>query len=124
LDNAADHPDAMEVFERARRLAPDLSLATVYRTVKQLAELGLLTRHSFGKDRWRYEKIRGGHHEHLVDVHSDQVVEFLVPELAALIRAAADRLGYDMLDYRLEIFAERHDRSALASREREHSSGW
>ncbi len=70
--------------------------------------MGLITRLAFGDGKARYEEARGDHHEHLIDIRSGTVVEFRAAELAGLIRAAAAELGYDLLDYRLEVFAERH----------------
>jgi Fur family ferric uptake transcriptional regulator len=107
LDRANDHPTVEDVYRRTLRLEPDVSLATVYRTIKQLSEWGLLTCHNFGNGRARYEEARGGRHEHLIDVRSGKVVEFEAPELADLIREIAAGLGYGLVEYRLEVFAQR-----------------
>lgn len=105
LDEADDHPTAEEILERAVRRDRRLSLATVYRNLGVLTRAGLLTRLEFGEGRSRYERRRPQPHDHLVEMDSGKVVEFSEPAIEALLRAAAATLGYDLIDYRLDIFA-------------------
>lgn len=98
-----DHPDVEEVHARATRIDPRISLATVYRTVKLFEEAGLLDRHEFGDGRARYEDAERDHHDHLIDVHSGQVIEFVDPEIEALQERIAARLGYRLIGHRLEL---------------------
>ncbi len=106
LDEAMDHPCAQEVYERATQIDRGVSTATVYRTLGLLAEAGLLVRLEFNDGRARYEKARPGRHEHLIDVQSGKVVEFSAEGITALLTQLAATLGYRLVDYRLELFAE------------------
>lgn len=105
LDEAEDHPTAEEIYERAARRDRRISLATVYRNLAVLTRAGLLTRLEFGEGRGRYEKRKPLPHDHLVEVESGKVVEFREPAIEALLRTAAAALGYDLVEYRLDIFA-------------------
>lgn len=104
LDEAKDHPSAQEVYERALLLDHGISVATVYRTLRILADAGVLVRIDFGDGRMRYEEARPGRHEHLVDVCTGRVLEFRHDGIAATLRHVAARLGYQLVDYRLELF--------------------
>jgi Fur family ferric uptake transcriptional regulator len=107
LSEAADHPDVEEVYRRAARLDARISIATVYRTVRLLEEKGILERRDFGGGRARYEPTEHGHHYHLIDVDTGRVVEFADPDLEALMRTIAGRLGFDLVSLRLELFGRR-----------------
>ena len=100
---AEDHPDVEELHARAARLDARISLATVYRTVKLFEEAGLLERHEFGDGRSRYEDAERDHHDHLIDVNSGQVIEFVDPDIEALQEKIAARLGYRLIGHRLEL---------------------
>jgi Fur family ferric uptake transcriptional regulator len=100
---AEDHPDVEELHARAARLDARISLATVYRTVKLFEEAGLLERHEFGDGRARYEDAERDHHDHLIDVNSGQVIEFVDPDIEALQEKIAARLGYRLIGHRLEL---------------------
>ncbi|MBI1170698.1 transcriptional repressor [bacterium] len=100
---AEDHPDVEELHQRAARLDPRISLATVYRTVKLFEEAGILDRLEFGDGRARYEDAERDHHDHLIDVNSGQVFEFVDPEIEALQERIAARLGYRLIGHRLEL---------------------
>ncbi len=106
LDEATDHPCAEEIHDRAVALDPEISLATVYRTLNMLAKAGLLSRLALGDHRTRYEEAGPEHHEHLIDVQTGQVREFRDEGIEALVRQVAAELGYRLIDYRLELFAE------------------
>ncbi len=100
---ADDHPDVEELYARAAAIDPKISLATVYRTVKLFEEAGLLERHEFGDGRARYEDAERDHHDHLIDVNTGQVIEFVDPEIEALQERIAARLGYRLIGHRLEL---------------------
>ena len=105
LQDAEDHPDVEELYNRASALDPRISLATVYRTVKLFEEAGILDKHEFGDGRARYETADREHHDHLIDVHSGEVIEFLDPEIEALQEKIAKKLGYKLKGHRLELYA-------------------
>ena len=106
LDKARDHPCAEEIHRRARLTDPRLSLATIYRTLGILAAAGVLTRVEFGDGKTRYEEADAAHHEHLIDVETGKVIEFRDEAIEALLHSAASRLGYHLIQYRLEVFGE------------------
>lgn len=103
VGEAEDHPDVEELHARALRLDPRISLATVYRTVKVFEEAGILERLEFGDGRARYEDAERDHHDHLIDVNSGAVIEFVDPEIEALQEKIAARLGYRLIGHRLEL---------------------
>lgn len=100
---AEDHPDVEELYARASKVDPKISLATVYRTVKLFEEYGILDRLEFGDGRARYEDAERDHHDHLIDVNTGQVIEFVDPEIEALQERIAARLGYRLIGHRLEL---------------------
>lgn len=100
---AEDHPDVEELYARALREDPKISLATVYRTVKLFEESGLLDKLEFGDGRARYEDAERDHHDHLIDVTTGQVIEFVDPEIEELQERIARRLGYRLIGHRLEL---------------------
>ncbi len=104
LSTASDHPDVEELHRRAHAVDPHISIATVYRTVRLFEELGILTRHDFRDGRSRYEEAGDGHHDHLIDMKTGAVVEFVDSEIEALQAAIAKRLGYKLVDHRLELY--------------------
>lgn len=103
IGDADDHPDVEELYARAVRVDPKISLATVYRTVKLFEEAGLLDKLEFGDGRARYEDAERDHHDHLIDVNSGDVIEFVDPEIEALQERIAARLGYRLIGHRLEL---------------------
>lgn len=105
LSDAEDHPDVEQVYRRATAVDPRISIATVYRTVRLFEEANILERHDFGDGRSRYEEIPQEHHDHLIDIESGRVIEFRNEEIEALQRKVAERLGYRLVDHRLELFA-------------------
>ena len=110
LSSADDHPDVEELYRRASAIDPHISIATVYRTVRLLEEAAILARHDFGDGRARYEASPEAHHDHLIDVETGQVVEFVDPELEALQKIIAERLGYRLVDHRMELYGVAIDR--------------
>lgn len=107
LEEAADHPDVEELYARASEKDPKISLATVYRTVKLFEERGILDKLEFGDGRARYEAADRAHHDHLIDMETGQVIEFVDPEIEALQEKIAERLGFDLKGHRLELFGVR-----------------
>lgn len=104
LEAADDHPDVEELHARAAAEDARISLATVYRTVKLFEEAGILEKHEFGDGRARYETTDREHHDHLIDMHSGQVIEFVDEEIEALQERIAERLGYRLIGHRLELY--------------------
>jgi len=110
LSDSDDHPDVEQLHERASKIDSGISIATVYRTVRLFEEAGILDRHDFGDGRSRYEPAPESHHDHLIDVESGKVVEFVDPELEALQRQIAEKLGFRLVDHRMELYGVRLDR--------------
>ena len=104
LSLATDHPDVEELYRRAHQVDPHISIATVYRTVRLFEEAGIITRHEFRDGRARYEEHPETHHDHLIDMKTGKVVEFMDDEIEALQEAIAKRLGYRLVDHRLELY--------------------
>src|SRR5512134_1714378 len=104
LSEARDHPDVEELHRRASAVDPGISIATVYRTVRLFEEAGILERHDFGDGRARYEAAAETHHDHLIDVETGRVIEFVDPELEALQRKIAEKLGFRLVDHRMELY--------------------
>jgi Fur family ferric uptake transcriptional regulator len=110
LSESDDHPDVELLHERANKIDSGISIATVYRTVRLFEEAGILDRHDFGDGRARYEAAPEAHHDHLIDVETGKVVEFVDPEIEALQKQIAAKLGYRLVDHRLELYGVRLDR--------------
>ena len=110
LSESSDHPDVEELHARASKIDSGISIATVYRTVRLFEEAGILDRHDFGDGRARYEAAPEAHHDHMIDVETGKVIEFVDPELEALQRQIAERLGFRLVDHRMELFGVRLDR--------------
>ncbi|WP_439572354.1 Fur family transcriptional regulator [Phreatobacter sp.] len=104
IASAEDHPDVEELYRRASSVDANISLSTVYRTVKLFEDSGIITRHAFGDGRARYEQIPDAHHDHLIDLRSGRVVEFQSEEIERLQAEIARRLGYRLVDHRLELY--------------------
>jgi len=107
VGEADDHPDVEELYARASRIDPRISLATVYRTVKLFETEGILEKHEFGDGRARYEDAERDHHDHLIDVATGEVIEFVDPDIEALQEKIAARLGYRLIGHRLELLGKR-----------------
>lgn len=104
LSFSDDHPDAEELHRRASEEDPRISLATVYRTVRLFEEAGIIERHDFRDGRSRYEEVGDEHHDHLIDLKSGEVIEFVNDEIERLQDAIARKLGYKLVDHRLELY--------------------
>ena len=105
LAEAHDHPDVEELYRRSHAQDPHISIATVYRTVRLFEEAGIISRHDFRDGRSRYEEAPDVHHDHLIDMRSGKVIEFVDPEIEELQAAIARRLGFRLVDHRLELYA-------------------
>lgn len=116
LSDSTDHPDVEKLHERATAIDPGISIATVYRTVRLFEEAGILDRHDFGDGRARYEAAPEAHHDHMIDVETGAVIEFVDPELEALQRQISERLGFRLVDHRMELFGVKLDREDSESR--------
>ncbi len=104
LEDSQDHPDVEELYARALKLDPRISIATVYRSVKLFEESGILEKLEFGDGRARYEDAERDHHDHLIDMNSGEVIEFIDPDIEALQEKIAERLGYRLKGHRLELY--------------------
>lgn len=105
LSDSSDHPDVEQLYRRVTAIDPRISIATVYRTVRLFEEADILEKHDFGDGRARYEEAPEEHHDHLIDVQSGKVIEFTDPQIEELQRAIAQKLGYKLVDHRLELYA-------------------
>src|SRR5690349_7986947 len=110
LSDADDHPDVEALHARASAVDPGISIATVYRTVRLFEEAGILERHDFGDGRARYEAADATHHDHLIDVETGTVIEFVDEELEELQKRIAARLGFRLVDHRMELYGVTLDR--------------
>ncbi len=100
----SDHPDVDELYQRVSKLDPKISIATVYRTVKLLEESGILTKHDFKGGKARYEQINESHHDHLIDIKTGEIIEFVDEEIEILQKKVADKYGYNLVDHKLELY--------------------
>lgn len=105
IGNAQDHPDVEELYRRASKIDDKISISTVYRTVRLLEESGIIERHDFREGRARYEQMPDEHHDHLIDLRTGKVTEFRSEEIEKLQEAIARKLGYKLVDHRLELYA-------------------
>ena len=100
----SDHPDVDELYKRVSKIDSKISIATVYRTVKLLEESGILTKHDFKGGKARYEQINESHHDHLIDIKTGEIIEFVDEEIEILQKKVADKYGYNLVDHKLELY--------------------
>ena len=100
----SDHPDVDELYNRVSKIDSKISIATVYRTVKLFEESGILAKHDFKGGKARYEELNEGHHDHLIDVKSGEIIEFVDEEIEKLQEKIADKYGYRLVDHKLELY--------------------
>jgi Fur family ferric uptake transcriptional regulator len=105
LGQSQDHPDVEELYRRASAVDPRISISTVYRTVRLFEDAGIIERHDFREGRARYEQVPEEHHDHLINLRTGEVTEFRSEEIERLQEAVARRLGYKLVDHRLELYA-------------------
>lgn len=108
LTETENHPDALEIFQRAVALDSSISLSTVYRTMKLLQEMGAIHRHAFEGGPSRFEQASGDHHDHLIDIETGDVIEFKSDRIEQLQNEIARSLGYDIVHHRLELYGRKH----------------
>ena len=117
LSNAEDHPDVEELYRRASAIDPHISIATVYRTVRLFEEAGVVEKHDFGDGRSRYEEAGDDHHDHLIDTKSGEVIEFFDAEIERLKSEIAERLGFQLIGHKLELYGVAIEGAEPSSRE-------
>ena len=100
----SDHPDVDELYNRVSSIDPKISIATVYRTVKILEEAGILIKHDFKAGKARYEQMRESHHDHLIDVKTGEIIEFVDNEIELLQKRVEEKYGYELVDHKLELY--------------------
>jgi len=104
MSEANDHPNVDELYNRVSKIDSKISIATVYRTVKLFEEFGILTKHEFKGGKARYEQLNESHHDHLIDVKSGEIIEFVDQEIEKLQKEIAEKYGYDLVDHKLELY--------------------
>ena len=104
MSESQDHPDVNELYIRVSKIDSKISLATVYRTVKLFEEAGIITKHDFKGGKARYEEISEGHHDHLIDLKTGEIIEFVDDEIEKLQKKVAEKYGYDLVDHKLELY--------------------
>ena len=100
----SDHPDVDELYNRVSKIDPKISIATVYRTVKLFEEAGILTKHDFKGGKARYEAMIESHHDHLIDIKTGEIIEFVDHEIEKLQKKVAEKYGYKLVDHKLELY--------------------
>ena len=104
MGDSQDHPDVDELYKRASAIDKKISIATVYRTVKLFEESGILAKHDFKGGKARYEELSESHHDHLIDVKTGEIIEFVDEEIEKLQKKVADKYGYKLVDHKLELY--------------------
>jgi len=104
MSDATDHPDVDELYKRVSRIDSKISIATVYRTVKLFEESGIVAKHDFKGGKARYEELSESHHDHLIDVKTGEIIEFVDDEIEKLQKKVADKYGYELVDHKLELY--------------------
>ena len=104
MSAADDHPDVGELYKRVSKIDSKISIATVYRTVKLFEETGILAKHEFKGSKARYEALNESHHDHLIDIKSGEIIEFVDDEIEKLQKKVADKYGYELVDHKLELY--------------------
>ena len=107
MSESKDHPDVDELHKRVNKLDSKISIATVYRTVKLFEEAGIVAKHDFKGNKSRYEQAPEEHHDHLIDVNSGEITEFVNEEIEKLQKQVAEKLGYKLVDHRLELYGSK-----------------
>ena len=108
MSESEDHPDVDELHKRVSRIDPKISIATVYRTVKLFEEAGILAKHDFKENKARYEQTTQEHHDHLIDINTGEIIEFVNEDIEKLQKQVAEKLGYKLVDHRLELYGSKN----------------
>ena len=104
MSDATDHPDVDELYKRVSKIDSKISIATVYRTVKLFEESGIVAKHDFKGGKARYEELSESHHDHLIDIKTGEIIEFVDDEIEILQKKVADKYGYELVDHKLELY--------------------
>ena len=104
MSDSTDHPDVDELYKRVSTIDSKISIATVYRTVKLFEEIGILAKHDFKGGKARYEELSEGHHDHLIDIKTGEIIEFVDEDIEKLQKKIAEKYGYDLVDHKLELY--------------------
>jgi Fur family ferric uptake transcriptional regulator len=104
MSESEDHPDVDELYKRVSKIDAKISIATIYRTVKLFEESGILAKHDFKGGKARYEELNEGHHDHLIDIKTGEIIEFVDDEIEKLQKKVADKHGYALVDHKLELY--------------------
>ena len=104
VSESTDHPDVAELYKRVSKIESKISIATVYRTVKLFEEAGIITKHDFRGGKARYEELNESHHDHLIDIKTGEIIEFVDEEIEKLQKKVAEKYGYDLVDHKLELY--------------------
>ena len=104
MSDSRDHPDVDELYNRVSKIDSKISIATVYRTVKLFEEAGIVAKHDFKGGKARYEEINEGHHDHLIDIKTGEIIEFVDDEIEKLQNKVAEKYGYKLVDHKLELY--------------------
>jgi len=107
MSDSQDHPDVDELYKRASKIDSKISIATVYRTVKLFEEAGIVTKHDFKGGKARYEELNESHHDHLIDIKTGEIIEFVDQEIEKLQQKVADKYGYKLVDHKLELYGKK-----------------
>ena len=108
MSSSKDHPDVDELYKRVSNIDPKISIATVYRTIKLFADEGIVTKHGFkGGGKARYEELSESHHDHLIDIKTGEIIEFVDDEIEELQKKIAEKFGYDLVDHKLELYGRK-----------------
>ena len=107
MSNSEDHPDVDELHKRVNKLDSKISIATVYRTVKLFEESGIVAKHDFKGNKARYEQTTQEHHDHLIDINTGEIIEFVNDDIEKLQKKVAEKLGYKLVDHRLELYGSK-----------------
>tara|TARA_B100000686_G_C16458082_1_gene795639 strand:- start:403 stop:813 length:411 start_codon:yes stop_codon:yes gene_type:complete len=108
MSESADHPDVDELHRRVSKIDSKVSIATVYRTVKLFEEAGILSKHDFKGTKARYEQATMEHHDHLIDINTGEIIEFVNDDIEKLQKKVAEKLGYKLVDHRLELYGTKN----------------
>ena len=104
MSDSNDHPDVDKLYKRVLQIDSKISIATVYRTVKLFEEVGILTKHDFKGGKARYEELSESHHDHLIDIKTGEIIEFVDEEIENIQKKIAENYGYDLVDHKLELY--------------------
>ena len=108
MSSSKDHPDVDELYKRVSNIDPKISIATVYRTIKLFADEGIVTKHGFkGGEKARYEELSESHHDHLIDIRTGEIIEFVDDEIEKIQKKIAEKFGYDLVDHKLELYGRK-----------------